>query len=76
MLTAFLALVSSSVSLEFYSFIDSHICDCFSFCSMFIIPLGILCNADLVDMNAFAFNLFLSWMIFIFPLRFKESFAG
>jgi hypothetical protein len=74
MLAVFLGLTASSIPLEFYSLLAPHICDCFSSSSMSIVPLSILFNAGLVDMNFF--NLSLSQKIFISSLRLKDRFAG
>jgi hypothetical protein len=74
MLAFFLALVGLSISLEFYSFLTSCICDCFSFSSMCIILSSILYNVGLVDMKCFSLSL--SWMVFISSSRLKDRFSG
>jgi hypothetical protein len=56
---------------EFYSFLTSHICDCFSSSTLWLILLRILCNAGLVDMNQFTTPLLLDMEGKYFTIKIK-----
>jgi hypothetical protein len=60
--------------LKIYSFLDLCVCDCLSSSLVCSIPLGVFCNAGLVDINCFSFCL--SWKVFTPPLNLNDNFAG
>jgi hypothetical protein len=70
----FLSSQGSSLYLLIYSFLTSHVCDCFSSSSLWNIPLSIFFDAGLVDINHFSLSL--SWTVLISPSILKDSFDG
>jgi hypothetical protein len=75
MLDTFLALRGSSISLvSLIFFLTSHVRDCFSSFSVWIILLSIFHNTGSVDINHVSLSF--SWKVCISPLRLKDSFDG